>query len=115
MLDELEVLGFETDISDAAFDGLDILVNASSMGMGESGASSLTLATLGDRKVRPLVFDMVYHPLETGLLNAAKRQGHNRADGLEMLISQARSHSDISSAREPPANCDAELRALLTA
>lgn len=114
MLERLEIQGEETEISDAAFGGLDILVNASTMGMGEQGDSLLVLSGLGDGKVRPLVFDMVYHPLETGLLRAAKEQGHNVADGLQMLVIQAGAAFTHFFDREPPRQHYAELRELLT-
>ncbi len=114
MLDGLQIPGVETVISDAALEGLDILVNASTMGMGDSRDSVLSLASLGNGNVRPLVFDMVYHPLETGLLRAAKRQKHNKADGLQMLIIQAQAAFQHFFDAQPPSDCNTELRALLT-
>ena len=35
------------------------------------------------------VADIVYNPLETGLLRAAKARGHRTMDGLGMLMHQA--------------------------
>jgi shikimate dehydrogenase len=115
MLESLEIQGEETILTDAAFEGLDVLVNASTMGMGDAGDSALTLASLGNGSVKPLVFDMVYFPIETGLLRAARTQGHNRCDGLAMLIIQARAAFVHFFGEEPPNDRDAELRALLTA
>jgi shikimate dehydrogenase len=39
---------------------------------------------------RALVNDIVYVPLETGLLHAAKARGNKTVDGLGMLLHQAR-------------------------
>jgi shikimate dehydrogenase len=40
--------------------------------------------------VEAVVYDLVYAPLETGLLKAARASGHRAVDGLGMLIHQAR-------------------------
>jgi shikimate dehydrogenase len=75
------------DISSA-----DIVVNATSVGMGIAPGSAGTddlpcdPALFGDRHV---VVDLVYHPLETGLLAAARRCGARTVDGLGMLVHQA--------------------------
>jgi shikimate dehydrogenase len=37
-----------------------------------------------------VVVDIVYVPLETGLLAAARRRGHRVVDGLGMLLHQGR-------------------------
>lgn len=78
--------GFD-DISSA-----DIVVNATSIGMGiEPGSASTDAlpcdpALFGDRHV---VVDLVYHPLETAWLAAARRCGARTVDGLGMLVHQA--------------------------
>jgi shikimate dehydrogenase len=40
--------------------------------------------------VSAVVVDIVYVPLETGLLAAARRRGHRVVDGLGMLLHQGR-------------------------
>lgn len=63
----------------------DIVVNATSVGM---GGSSLPCdpASLHARQV---VADIVYHPRETALLHAARAAGATTVDGLGMLVHQA--------------------------
>jgi shikimate dehydrogenase len=64
-----------------------ILVNTTSLGM--TGQPPLLI----DLCVLPLsapVVDIVYVPLETGLLVAAQRRGHPVVDGLGMLLHQGR-------------------------
>jgi shikimate dehydrogenase len=71
----------------AALDGADILVNATSLGM--EGEPPLELAL--DRLPKSaLVLDAVYVPLETQLLKAARARKNPVADGLAMLLHQAR-------------------------
>ena len=106
--------GFVTGIEDAAFEGLDILINASSLGMGDSGESGLTLSRLGDGNGQALVFDMVYFPMETGLIRAAKRQGHAVIGGLDMLIAQAGGAFQRFFGESPPRESYPDLRELLT-
>ena len=63
-----------------------ILVNSTSLGMEGQPALDLDLARLpGDC----LVTDLVYVPLETGLLAAARARGLRTVDGLGMLLHQA--------------------------
>jgi shikimate dehydrogenase len=71
----------------AALDGADILINATSLGM--EGEPPLELAL--DRLPKgALVFDAVYVPLDTALLKAARARRNPVADGLSMLLHQAR-------------------------
>jgi shikimate dehydrogenase len=102
-------------IEDQALAGLDILINASTMGMGEGGDSSLTLAELGHGVIQPLLFDMVYYPLETGLIRAARKQGHAIIDGLDMLVGQASGAFTHFFGQRPPRESFSELRRLLIA
>lgn len=71
----------------AALGGAALLVNATSLGM--SGQPPLDLA-LDALPVTAAVNDIVYVPLETPLLAAARRRGHPVVDGLGMLLHQAR-------------------------
>jgi shikimate dehydrogenase len=63
----------------------DIVVNATSVGMG-SDALAVDPALLHAGQV---VADLVYHPLETALLRAARLAGATTVDGLGMLVHQA--------------------------
>ncbi len=65
-----------------------ILINATSVGMGDPLASPLPTELLGHLPPPALVFDMVYAPPETALLWAARALGLRTAAGLEMLLEQ---------------------------
>jgi len=64
----------------------DLLVNASSLGMTGQPALEIDLGALA---ARALVADIVYVPLETPLLAAARSRGLRAIDGLGMLLHQA--------------------------
>jgi shikimate dehydrogenase len=88
-----------------------ILINATSMGMNGQNPVPVELAAYWRDTI---VFDMVYAPLETALLAAARRQGMRTIDGLEMLVGQAAQAFERFFGIAPPRDRDAELRALLT-
>lgn len=72
---------------EAALEGAALLVNSTSLGMSGQPPLEISLDRLpGDA----LVNDMVYAPLETGLLAAARARGNPVADGIGMLLHQAR-------------------------
>ena len=71
----------------AALDGAALVVNATSLGM--EGKPPLELA-LGALAPDAVVYDIVYVPLETPLLAAARARGNPAVDGLGMLLHQAR-------------------------
>ena len=64
----------------------DIIINTTSLGM--TGNPPLDFDCNG-LKSGAIVFDIVYSPLETPLLKAAKASGLRTVDGLEMLMRQA--------------------------
>jgi len=90
----------------------DLLVNSSVLGMKNQPPLDLDLAPLPDHAV---VYDIVYAPLETPLLAAARARDLATVDGLEMLIAQAGLAFELFFGQAPPRDRDAELRALLTA
>jgi shikimate dehydrogenase len=63
-----------------------LLINATSLGM--QGAPALEMP-LGQLDARSIVADLVYVPLETPLLAAARERGLVAVDGLGMLLHQA--------------------------
>lgn len=70
-----------------ALAGAALLVNTTSLGMKGAEPLDLTLDLLPPEAV---VNDIVYVPLETPLLAAARRRGNRVVDGLGMLLHQAR-------------------------
>jgi shikimate dehydrogenase len=69
-----------------ALAGCGLLVNATSLGMTGKERLDVDLAALPDDAV---VADIVYSPLETELLGAARARGNRAVDGLGMLLHQA--------------------------
>jgi shikimate dehydrogenase len=67
--------------------GAGLLVNTTSLGMAGEPALAIDLALLPQSAV---VVDIVYVPLETGLLAAARQRGNRAVDGLGMLLHQGR-------------------------
>ena len=70
-----------------ALDGAAFLVNTTALGMEGGEPLDIRLDALPDDAV---VNDIVYTPLETGLLASARARGLRAVDGLEMLLHQAR-------------------------
>jgi shikimate dehydrogenase len=70
-----------------ALEGAAMLVNTTSQGMTGQPALDLALDAL---PLDALVCDIVYIPLETPLLAAARGRGNRTVDGLGMLLQQAR-------------------------
>lgn len=70
-----------------ALDGAAMLVNTTSQGMVGQSPLELSLDALPRTA---LVSDIVYTPLETPLLAAARKRGNPTVDGLGMLLHQAR-------------------------
>lgn len=70
-----------------ALDGAGLLVNTTALGM--AGGAPLDIR-LDGLPADAVVNDIVYTPLETPLLAAARGRGCRAVDGLEMLLHQAR-------------------------
>ena len=83
---------------DAALDGARLLVNTTALGM--AGGERLTIR-LDALPVEAVVNDIVYTPMETPLLAAARARGCAAVDGLEMLLHQARPGFAAWFGREP--------------
>jgi shikimate dehydrogenase len=75
------------DERDDALDGATLLVNTTSLGMKGQPPLEIDVARLPDNAV---VDDIVYVPLETPLLAAARARGQRCIDGLDMLLHQGR-------------------------
>ena len=85
-----------------------LVVNATTLGMKGQPETELDLSNLPKTAV---VTDIVYAPLETPLLAAAKARGNLTVDGLGMLIHQARPGFEAWFGRLPDA--DGALRKFL--
>ena len=72
---------------DAALADAGLLVNTTSLGMTDEPGLEIDLAQL---PLSAIVMDVVYVPLETPLLAAARQRGHRTVDGLGMLLHQGR-------------------------
>lgn len=71
---------------DSALDGVDLLINTTSLGM---GGMEFPVLPLGRLSADAIVTDIVYTPLRTPLLSQAERAGLKTVDGLGMLLHQA--------------------------
>ena len=89
---------------------VDLLVNTTSLGMHGQPALELDVGLLPSHAV---VADLVYVPLETPLLSAARARGLKTADGLGMLLQQAVRGFELWFGQRPEVT--PELRALLEA
>ncbi|MFT3720464.1 shikimate dehydrogenase [Pseudorhodoferax sp.] len=93
---------------EALLDGAALLVNTTSQGMKGQPPLDIALERLPRAAV---VSDVVYTPLETPLLAAARARGNPTSDGLGMLLNQARPAFAAWFGVEPEVT--AELRALM--
>jgi len=73
---------------DRAMEGAGLLVNTTSLGMTGKPPLELSLDRLPSEAI---VYDIVYSPLRTSLLETAAARGNPTIDGLGMLLHQARS------------------------
>jgi len=88
------VVGSADDVGSA-----DVLVNATSVGMGtDELPCDSSLLRSGQ-----VVADLVYHPRETALLRAARDAGASVVDGLGMLVHQAVLQQELWTKRRPDA------------
>jgi shikimate dehydrogenase len=87
-----------------------LLVNTTSLGMHGQSALEVEVGALPSHAV---VADLVYVPLQTPLLAAAKARGLKTADGLGMLLHQAVRGFELWFGRRPQVT--SELRALVEA
>jgi shikimate dehydrogenase len=84
---ECEITVHPWDRVSAVLEGGGLLVNTTSLGMAGEPPLDLDLSPL---PLTAPVVDIVYVPLETRLLAAARRRGHPIVDGLGMLLHQGR-------------------------
>ena len=80
---------------------IDLLLNATSLGLNPADASPLDEQLFPLRRART-VYDVVYRPAETPLLRAAKAAGCQTANGLGMLLYQGAAALEIWSGQPAP-------------
>lgn len=97
---------------DARLPEASLLVNASPLGMKGQEPLDIELSPLPEHA---LVYDLVYAPIETPLLKAARTRELETVDGLEMLIGQAAIAFELFFGAAPPEDGEDALRALLLA
>lgn len=111
----LATFGLKGDVVsiDSPLPAVALLVNASALGMTGQPALSPDLSVLPDDAV---IYDIVYSPLETPLLAAARARDLATIDGLEMLIGQAAAAFELFFGKAPPRDdaSESELRRRLT-
>jgi 3-dehydroquinate dehydratase / shikimate dehydrogenase len=76
----------------------DVIINATSVGMGNPKMSPLEADEIRAR----IVFDMVYNPVETRLIKLAKSKGIATIPGLEMFVQQGARQFEIWSGKPAP-------------
>jgi shikimate dehydrogenase len=90
-----------------AFDGANVVINATSAGIASDDALNLPLETTPADAV---LMDMTYRPLVTPFLARAQMLDRRTVDGLEMLVRQAGPSFEAFYGRTPPPEVD--VRAL---
>ncbi len=109
-----EVGGSAAPLAEAARAGsYDVIVNATSVGMIEVAAESPVPEAA--MRAGQVVMDIVYKPIETPLVMAARRRGAVTVHGGRMLLHQAAGQFELYTGRDAPlAEMDEALRAGLT-
>ncbi len=82
-------------------DDVDLLLNATSLGLKADDPLPLDAAAFAPRRARA-VFDMIYRPAITPLLQAAQAAGCQTANGLGMLLYQGARALEIWTGRPAP-------------
>ena len=86
LADAFNIVSLPWEVRNDALAEATLLVNTTSLGMEHHPALTIDLTLLPPTAA---VHDIVYAPLETELLHAARLRGHPTVDGLGMLLCQA--------------------------
>jgi shikimate dehydrogenase len=78
-----------------------VLINATTVGM-RGVLEGQTLVTAGQMHPGLVVFDLVYHPLETPLLREARAAGLQTIEGVKMLVHQGAASFALWTTFDPP-------------
>ena len=82
-----------TALTGALFDGYDLVINATPIGSGAHIHQSP--ATREQLSGSDCVYDLIYNPVETRLLQEAREAGCETLGGLEMLVAQAEKQFEL--------------------
>jgi shikimate dehydrogenase len=82
--------------------GCDLLVNCTPMGMKHSAAEGKSPLEAGLIPKEALVYDVVYNPIDTPLLLAARTAGAHTLSGLAMLVYQGALAFELWTGKEAP-------------
>lgn len=96
--DKCKILVVNGDDAPHRLEGVELLVNSTSLGMTGQPGLGFVLDALPQNAC---VTDIVYSPLETDLLMRAKNRGHRTIDGLGMLLHQARPAFEAFFGKDP--------------
>ena len=90
------------DLKKLAFD---IIINATPVGMGGAKDGGAKESPLKPEEIKAkYVFDMVYDPVDTPLLKAARLRGSEVIPGIEMFVQQAARQFEIWTGKPAPAD-----------
>ncbi len=97
---EIQMEAYQTDTCPTPFlSQADLLINATSLGMKNEKIAGISLAQMSSHAK---VYDMVYKPPVTPLLEEAQYHGLQAANGLGMLVGQGEIAFQLWHAQEPP-------------
>jgi shikimate dehydrogenase len=85
-----------------AVSGCDLLVNCTPIGMKHSTTEGGSPVEAGLIPKRALVYDLVYNPLKTELMKAARESGAHALGGLSMLVYQGAAAFELWTERGAP-------------
>jgi shikimate dehydrogenase len=97
--ERLEVVGWDTGSLRDELDGIDLVVNATSLGMKRTDPEIIPASII---QPHLMVYDMIYSPPRTKLLAAAADAGARGANGLSMLVHQGAISFEHWFNRAPP-------------
>ena len=95
----LEAVGWDETAVRAQLADIDLIVNATPLGMNPSDPAPIPARLLAPHHI---VFDCVYRPSKTALLRAADEAGARGANGLSMLLHQGALSFSLWFNREAP-------------
>lgn len=99
---EVTTLSWQSLTSGGTFGRCHLIINCTTVGMKygpQEGESPLSLEVIPSGV---LVYDLVYNPCPTPLLQLAEKAGANTLNGLAMLVYQGAASFELWTGREPP-------------